>query len=44
MIEDSDIWRAANLLIDRHCEDATLPAQRADELLEKPTAKFDGLA
>jgi hypothetical protein len=29
-----DIWRAANLLVKRHCTDAALvAAQRADELL-----------
>jgi len=33
---DIDIWRAANLLIKRHGDDASIiAAQRADELLEQ---------
>jgi hypothetical protein len=36
MTSDLDIWRAANLLIKRHGEDAVIvAAQRADELLAK---------
>ena len=35
MISDPDIFRAAKLLIDQHCDDATIrTAQRADELLD----------
>jgi hypothetical protein len=34
MISDLDLWRAANLMIERHGGDATLvAAQRADEML-----------
>jgi triphosphoribosyl-dephospho-CoA synthetase len=34
MIDDSDIWRAANLLVKRHGADAALTAaRRADEML-----------
>lgn len=34
MTEEIDIWRAANLLVQRHGADAeTVVAQRADELL-----------
>jgi hypothetical protein len=34
MIDDRDIWRAAQLLLKRHGEDAAVQAaQRADELL-----------
>ena len=34
-IADIDVWRAADLLIKRHGEDAAIvAAQRADELLE----------
>ena len=34
MIDDVDIWRAADLLIKRHGDDAgMIAAQRADELL-----------
>jgi hypothetical protein len=34
MVDDPDIWRAANLLIERHGADAALAAaRRADELL-----------
>lgn len=33
-IADSDLWRAANLMIERHGDDAALvAAKRADELL-----------
>ena len=36
MIPDLDIWRAANLLIQRHGEDAEIvAAQRADQMLER---------
>jgi hypothetical protein len=36
MIEDPDIWRAAQLLVDQHGDDAALQAaHRADELLEE---------
>lgn len=36
MIADIDIWRAANLLVERHGEDAgTIAAMRADDMLEK---------
>jgi triphosphoribosyl-dephospho-CoA synthetase len=36
MTSDLDIWRAANLLIKRHGDDAAVMAvQRADELLAK---------
>jgi hypothetical protein len=35
-ITDLDIWRAANILLKRHGDDAAIvAAQRADELLEK---------
>jgi hypothetical protein len=34
MVDDPDIWRAANLLLKRHSTDAeTVAAMRADELL-----------
>ena len=34
MVDDPDIWRAANLLVKRHGADAALTAaRRADELL-----------
>ena len=34
-IADIDVWRAADLLVKRHGEDAAIvAAQRADELLE----------
>jgi hypothetical protein len=34
MVDDPDIWRAANLLLKRHGPDAALAAaRRADELL-----------
>jgi len=34
MVDDPDIWRAANLLVKRHGADAALVAgRRADELL-----------
>ena len=34
-VADIDVWRAADLLIKRHGEDAAIvAAQRADELLE----------
>jgi hypothetical protein len=34
VVADLDIWRAANLLVKRHGEDAAIvAAQRADELL-----------
>ena len=34
-IADIDVWRAADLIIKRHGEDAAIvAAQRADELLE----------
>jgi hypothetical protein len=34
MVDDPDIWRAANLLVKRHGADAALMAgRRADELL-----------
>ncbi len=34
MIADMDIWRAANLLVKQHGDDAAIvAAQRADELL-----------
>ena len=34
MVDDPDIWRAANLLVKRHGSDAALAAaRRADELL-----------
>ena len=34
MVDDSDIWRAANLLLKRHRDDAGIvAAKRADELL-----------
>ena len=43
MINDTDIFRAAKLLIDQHGEDAPLrAAQRADELLEE--GDVDGVA
>ena len=36
MISDLDIWRAANLLIRRHGEDAEIEAaKRADQMLER---------
>ena len=36
MISDPDIWRAAQLIIKRHGEDAAIAAaQRADELLNE---------
>ena len=36
MISDLDIWRAANLLIQRHGEDAEIEAaKRADQMLER---------
>jgi triphosphoribosyl-dephospho-CoA synthetase len=42
MIDDLDIWRAANLLIKRYGPDAAvMAAQRADELLAVGDA--DGL-
>ena len=35
-MDDRDIWRAANLLIQKHGQDAVLHAsQRADELLDR---------
>lgn len=34
MISDRDIWRAAHMLIEQHCEHATIhAAMRSDELL-----------
>ncbi len=43
MIEDPDIWRAANLLVKMHSADAAIvAAQRADELLAE--GDMDGLA
>jgi len=34
MISDLDLWRAANLMIERHSADAAVvAAQRADEML-----------
>ena len=34
MVDDPDIWRAANLLVKRHSDDAaSVAAMRADELL-----------
>jgi hypothetical protein len=34
MVDDPDIWRAADLMVTRHGSDAALaPARRADELL-----------
>ena len=43
MIPEPDIWRAAQLLIKRHCEDAPIvAAQRADELFSEND--FDGAA
>ena len=36
MIPDRDIWRAANLLIREHKDDAeVVAARRADEMLER---------
>jgi hypothetical protein len=36
MISDPDIWRAANLLIQRHGTDAEIEAaKRADQMLER---------
>jgi hypothetical protein len=36
MVDDRDIWRAANFLVQQHGEHARLrAAQRADELLER---------
>jgi hypothetical protein len=36
MIPDRDVWRAANLLIRKHGDDAELvAARRADEMLER---------
>jgi hypothetical protein len=36
MIPDIDIWRAANLVIQQHGDDAEIvAAQRADELLDR---------
>jgi hypothetical protein len=43
LIDDPDIFRAARLLIDQHCEDAALrAARRANELLEE--GDLDGSA
>jgi hypothetical protein len=43
MIDDPDIWRAANLLVKRHGADAAVvAARRADELLE--AGDVDGCA
>lgn len=42
MIEDTDIWRAANLLVKMHGANAAIvAAQRADELLAE--GDMDGL-
>ena len=36
MVPDIDIWRAANLLIREHADDAEIvAARRADEMLER---------
>jgi hypothetical protein len=36
MVSDLDIWRAANILVQEHGEEAAIiAAQRADELLAK---------
>ena len=43
MIDDHDLWRAAQLMIKRHGEDApVVAAQRADELFEE--GDLDGAA
>ena len=43
MISDVDIWRAANLLIRRHGEDAEVEAaKRADQMLDR--GDLDGSA
>jgi hypothetical protein len=43
MVDDPDIWRAANLMVKRHGSDAALmTARRADELLAAGDA--DGCA
>ena len=43
MIDDRDIWSAANLLLKRYGEDAAVQAaQRADELFDE--GDFDGCA
>jgi len=43
VIDDHDIWRAAQLMIKRHGEDArVVAAQRADELFEE--GDLDGAA
>jgi hypothetical protein len=43
MIDDHDLWRAAQLMIKRHGEDAPVAAaQRADELFEE--GDLDGAA
>jgi hypothetical protein len=43
LISDPDIWRAAQLMIKRHGEDAAIAAaQRADELFNEND--FDGAA
>ncbi len=40
VIDDIDIWRAANALIDRYGEDASMEAvMRADEMLEQGYSK-----
>jgi len=40
MVDDPDIWRAANLLVKRHGPDAAeVAAQRADELLARGDAE-----
>ena len=40
MVDDPDIWRAANLLLKRHGADAGhVAAQRADELLNSGDAE-----
>jgi hypothetical protein len=43
MISDPDIWRAANLLIQRHGADAEIEAaKRADQMIER--GDLDGQA
>jgi hypothetical protein len=43
MIDDHDLWQAAQLMIKRHGEDAlVVAAQRADELFEE--GDLDGAA
>jgi hypothetical protein len=45
VIDDHDIWRAANLLVKRHGHEAALgAARRADDMLAAQAISADGAA